>query len=368
MILHIGKFFPPFFGGIEKVNYDIVKGLNLKGYKSDVICYNHKNGNLSENKKKYNIFRTNVIFDFFGQPISLDFAIKLKNIINKYEILHLHLPNPFAAFFTLLFIKDQKLVLHWHNDIVKQKLFLFFYYPILNRLLLRADKIIGTSENYINNSKFLKKFKSKCNVVPIGISADDVPEDKNFTKELKKIYRGKKIILSVGRLSKYKGFSYLISSIKYLDKNEHLIIIGKGEEESLLKKLVAKLKLNSRVEIISNVEHSRLGSYYSLCDVFCMSSISRNEGFGIVQLEAMLYSKPIITTDIPGSGITFGNINDKTGFVIPIKDDIKIAKAIKNILYSDKIDFFKKNSLKRVENIFSKEKMIFNIINLYNNL
>ena len=368
MILHIGKFFPPFFGGIEKVSYDIVKGLNDKYYKSDVICFNHVDGSLLEIKKKYKIYRSNVMFNIFGQPLSIDFIFKLKKIVNDYKILHLHLPNPFAAFFTLLFIKDQKLVIHWHNDIVKQKFFLFFYQPILNRLLKRADKIIGTSKKYIESSKHLKKFKSKCKVIPIGIDADDIPEDQNFTKKLKKIYLNKKIILSVGRLSKYKGFSYLISSFRFLKNNEHFIIIGKGEEEALLKKLVVKLKLTARVEIINSVEHSKLGSYYNLCDVFCMSSITRNEGFGIVQLEAMLYSKPIITTDIPGSGITFGNINDKTGLVIPIKDDVKISKAVKNILYGGKIDFFKKNSLERVENVFSKEKMILNVINLYDNL
>ena len=43
-ILHIGKFYPPYFGGIEKVNYDIVEGLNMNGVQTDVLCSNHTKG------------------------------------------------------------------------------------------------------------------------------------------------------------------------------------------------------------------------------------------------------------------------------------------------------------------------------------
>ena len=367
-ILHIGKYYPPYFGGIEKVNFDLVEGLNEAGTETDVICFNDKTKGSRPEINNYKVFRSNIIFTLLGQPISLDYVINLKKIIKDYSIIHLHLPNPFAAIFVLLFITDQNLILHWHNDIIKQQMFLFFYKPILYRILKRSNIIIGTSQEYINFSPFLTNYKHKCRVVPIGVIKKDIQENRDFTKILRKRYNNKKVILSVGRLSKYKGYKYLIKSASYLDENMIIIIIGKGEEENNLKEIIKSSNLDNKVYLIKDLPYEKLGSYYSLCSLFCMSSISRNEGFGIVQLEAMLYGKPIVTTDITGSGISYGNIHRKTGLVVPIKNELLLADSIKEILNGDNVDFFQRNSISRVKNIFSKQNMINKMLNIYKGL
>ena len=68
-----------------------------------------------------------------------------------------------------------------YNDILKQKLLLTFYNPLLNWLLKRADKIIATSPNYINGSKYLSKHFSKCEVIPIGIDHPQKVENINIS-------------------------------------------------------------------------------------------------------------------------------------------------------------------------------------------
>lgn len=367
-VLHIGKFYPPYFGGIEKVNYDLVEGLNAENIETDVLVYNHQK-NIIEDNKCPKIFRAKTLFSFASQPLSFDFFIIFSKIYKQYDVLHFHLPNPIASLSILIFNPKAKIVLHWHNDIIKQKFLLIIYKSIQKRILKRANAIIVTSPNYVEGSPFLKNFKNKCFVVPIGISKDDLLINVVNYNNLCKKYYGKKIVFSVGRLSKYKGFEYLIKSAIYLNKDTIVLIAGEGEEEANLKNLIRTYKLTNKVYLLGKIGYNELSSFYKLCDVFCMSSISRNEGFGIVQLEAMIFEKPIITTNIPGSGIVFGNLNDVTGKVVPIRDEKAIAKAI-NFLTENKSvsETYGLNGKARVESIFSKDNMILKTIDLYTNL
>ena len=66
-----------------------------------------------------------------------------------------------------------KVVITWHSDIIKQKIILFFYKPLLHWFLKKADKIIVTSPNMAKNSPFLKQFQEKINVIPLGIHPEE---------------------------------------------------------------------------------------------------------------------------------------------------------------------------------------------------
>ena len=104
-----------------------------------------------------------------------------------------------------------------------------------------------------------------------------------------------------------------------------------------------------------------------------MASITKNEAFGIVQLEAMLRKKPIISTDIPGSGVSWVNKHNVTGLVVPPKDPQAIANAVKLLLdvYVDdkeKYERFSKNAYLRVKDKFTNTSMIKSFKSLYMNL
>ena len=94
-VLHIGKFYPPCFGGIEKVNYDIVEGLNVRGVQTDVLCFNHTKGDVFTNDT-YKIYRVNTLKIVASTPLSYTFITALKRIQGEYDLIHIHLPNPMA--------------------------------------------------------------------------------------------------------------------------------------------------------------------------------------------------------------------------------------------------------------------------------
>lgn len=95
-----------------------------------------------------------------------------RKIRNHYDIIHLHLPNPWAALAPLLFRTRAKIVLHWHSDIVKQKNLMIFYRPFQTMLLRRASRIIVTSRNYFDSSSDLQPYAKKVRVVPIGLNTE----------------------------------------------------------------------------------------------------------------------------------------------------------------------------------------------------
>ena len=373
-ILQLGKFYPPDVGGIETAIYNITEELNKRGIKCDVLCSNSKRGYKKEiidrGSYKYIVYRTKSYGKIASTSITPQMIFKLKEIIDNYDIIHLHHPDPMANFALFLVNpKKQKIVIHWHSDIIKQKFALKFYRPLLNWMLKKADVIIGTSPKYIKESEQLKDFKNKCIAIPLGIKKEDLKVDKEKIKEIKKKFENKKIIFSLGRFIYYKGFEYLIESSKYLPDNYVIIIGGDGELRKKYEKLIMNNNLLNKVFLIGKIPQTHLGSYYKACDLFCLPSIEKSEAFGLVIVEAMSFGKPVVATNIKGSGVSWVNQNGVTGLNVEPKNSKALADAIRFICENPEIYIkMSKNALKRFEEEFTVEKEILKILKIYNKL
>ncbi|MFK8302436.1 glycosyltransferase [Capnocytophaga stomatis] len=364
-VLHIGKFYPPYFGGIEKVNYDIVEGLSEQGVMVDVLCFNHKKGQ-EATSNKYKIYRANTLKVIASTPLSLNFIFLLKKIQYQYDIIHIHLPNPMANLAVYLTRPKAKIVLHWHSDIIKQKNILKIYKPLQNWLLKKANKIVITTPTYLEESEALLKYKDKTVCIPIGIDSNEIIIDQAYLRKMKDNYKGKRIVFALGRLIYYKGFKYLIDSAKYLPNNIVILIAGEGELEEKLQRQIEINHLKEKVKLIGKISRNQLGSYYALCDVFCLPSVERSEAFGVVQIEAMAFAKPIISTNIKGSGVNWVNQNNISGITIQPKNVKALAESILSILSNeDKYEILAQGAKQRYVELFTKDKMIEKIKNLY---
>lgn len=328
-ILQFGKFFPPDVGGIENFIYDLTEELSQK-IRCDVLCSNSKNKRVIERKQNYIVIRTASFGKVFSTSISPAMIYWLKKIGNDYDLIHLHLPDPMASLAYFFVRPKTKLILHWYSDIIRQKTFLPLYKPLQNWLIKKADRIIIIAPNYIECSKYLLRYKSKCVFIPVGLNFNKLKSSDEKTKEIKEKYEGRPIILTVGRLVYYKGFEYLIRAVKEIDA--YLLIGGSGALRNELENLIKKLKLKNKVFLLGRINEKDLGSYYQACDIFCLPSIEKSEAFGLVQVEAMYFSKPIVSTNIKGSGVGWVNQNHITGVVIPPRDSKALVKAINKII------------------------------------
>ena len=235
------------------------------------------------------------------------------------------------------------------------------------KILEKADRIIVTSPNYLNGSFDLNPFREKCTVIPIGISSSEFVTNENFDEILNKKYKNKKVILSIGRLVYYKGFEYLIRAAKDLDSSCVIIIGGTGPLEEKLKSIILQNNLESKVELIGKIDENKMSSYYKRADLFCLASNEKSEAFGVVLIEALAFSKPLITMDIEGSGVSWVNQHGLTGLVIPSRSSQAIGIAVNQILSNhDLYQEYKLNAKKRFETNFTLSQMKDSLINLYN--
>lgn len=332
-VLHISKYYYPFAGGIEQVARDAVRALQGR-FEQKVLCFAHDNNENLNIIDDVEIIRCKCQCKIFSQSISFEMAHKFKETVKSFkpDYIIFHYPNPFFASILLRNIpKGTKLIIYWHLDITRQKILGKIFHLQNLALLKRADKIIATSPNYIEGSKYLSKFRFKCQIIPNCIDENRLaktPKAVELAEKIKQDNKGKTICLSVGRLVPYKGYSYLIKSAKKLDESFVFYIIGDGEKR---KALLSQSKNCSTVKFLGKLTDDELKAYYLAADIFCFPSITKNEAFGIALAEAMYFGLPSITYTIPGSGVNYVSLKGETGLEVPNRDVEAYANAVKEL-------------------------------------
>lgn len=344
----------------------IANGLTERGFICDVLCSNTKPRYEEEFLNNVYVRRTKSYGELFSVSITPQLIHKFGEIASDYDIIHVHHPDPVAALGIFLHRPKARVIVHWHSDIVKQWIGLFFYKPIQNWLLRRSNLIICTSTNYISGSKHLTRFKEKTVAVPIGITSPN-PVGKNFISDVKKRYANRFIVFSVGRFVYYKGFEYLIRSSQYLDDSFVIIIGGDGPLLKQCRELIGKAGLGHKVKLIGRLSSDELAAHYEACDIFCLPSVVKSEAFGIVMVEAMAYGKPIVSTKIEGSGVDWVNQNEMTGLTVNRKDPKELANAFIKLRNNKELRIeFGNSARSRFHNNFTISVMVDSIITHYN--
>lgn len=367
-ILQLGKFYP-IRGGVEKVMYDLMLGLADRNIQCDMLCAtteDHPGGIISINPYA-KVIAIPTQIKLAATMIAPKMIWKLRQIAADYDIIHIHHPDPMASLVLFLSGYKGKVILQWHSDILKQKMLLKLYSPLQSWLIKRASLIVGTTPVYVQESTFLSEVQNKTGYIPIGV--ESIVSDIANVEAIQQKYENRKIIFSLGRLVEYKGYEYLIRAAQYLDEQYQIIIGGKGPLQDELQQLIMQLGVQDRVELVGFISDEQLPAYYGACDVFCLSSTMKTEAFAIVQIEAMSCAKPVISTNIAGSGVSWVNADKQSGLVVEIEDPKALAKAIHTILDNkETYDQLSIGSLQRYQTFFTREKMVDKCLKIYNRL
>jgi rhamnosyl/mannosyltransferase len=326
--------------------------------------------------RKTTLFRVHCYGTLLYAPISPAFIFALRKAIQVFrpDILHFHVPNT-SAFWALLLSTARALpwVVHWHADVVPSVIdrrmahAYQLYRPIEKLFLRRAQSIIATSQSYLNTSSALVDLKDKCHIIPLGLDPDRLKKPNEARLHWADNLWGQpeKRILVIGRLTYYKGHEVMLDASTALP-DSRILIVGNGERESSLQKRIHTLGLSNNVSLLGSLPESDLHTLISSCDCLCLPSVERTEAFGLVLLEAMRYGKPVVASNIPGSGIGWVVEDGVTGLLVPPGDPVLLAGSLRQIFDRPELKSqMGRSALERFLKVFQIELIAHDIILLY---
>ncbi len=342
-VLHIGKYYPPYRGGMEVFLSDLIHEQRQQGIDAHALVH----GDPEPGDPPW-IERIPVQFSLVYAPMAAGFRAALGKAIERIrpDVLHLHLPNNSALWaLTLPIARRVPWVIHWHSDVVVSNIRLSLalayalYRPFEQALLERSQEVFVTSPKYLEASRALQNWRNKCQVIPLGINLTASPILHEPPPQLGWSEGTQLRLLSIGRLTYYKGFETLINAVAAMS-NVELLIAGEGELHESLQQLIhstCSTGARPKVRLTGPVSEEQKHAMLQSCDVFCLASRERTEAFGIVLLEAMQHAKPCIVTDLPGSGMPWVVSKAKNGLLVPFEDIPAWRSAIARMQHSPQL-------------------------------
>lgn len=290
------------------------------------------------------------------------FAIFFRSKKEKYDVIHVHWPLPQGLFGIIgkMTNTNTKIIMTFYGAEFTLANKLPFGNKLLSFLIHRADSIIAIST--FTKEKIQEISKVDVEIIPFSSA---ILPSKIYVKKQETTI---KHILFVGRLIERKGVAYLIDAINKLSSNVVLDIAGEGPLYATLKIKIDSLGLNKRIFLHGRVSNEELKKLYENCDVFVLPSITDKwgdtEGLGVVILEAMSFGKPVIGTSV--GGITDIIKDGKNGLLVPQKNSMQLANAIKRVLRDNKLEnYLSNNGINTVKHSFSWQSIIDAIEKIY---
>lgn len=332
-VLQISKFFPPEHGGIEVCAREIAEGLTDAGIANDVLCCARGRATVRERAPSgYSVVRAGSLGQLHAMSVAPALVGETGRMAADRDVLHVHMPDPMAALAVWRTRPRARLVLHWHSDVIRQRIALRAYAPLQRWLLARADAIVATSAPYAAASATLAPWRDKLAVIPLGISDNAARSRSDRVAALRAGHAGKKMVFALGRMASYKGFEVLIEAAARLGDGCVVRIGGAGPRLDRYRAQVARLGLGERVQLLGPMSDDELITHLHAADLFCLPSTTRAEAFGVAMLEAMAAGRPVVASDIAGSGVPWVNRHGETGLNVPVGDAAALAAGIGQVL------------------------------------
>lgn len=325
-ILHFYKtYLPDSHGGTEQFIYQLARGCAQRGVKVDVLSLSRDVRDETSQFENHTFHRVHRDFEIASTGVSLRSIAKFASLARDADVVHYHYPWPFADIVHFLTAVSKPAVLTYHSDIVRQRQLLKLYRPLMNRFLGSVDRIVATSQNYLESSRDLAVFREKTQVIPIGLdpSTYPAPDEAHAAQWRQKL--GDRFFLFVGVLRYYKGLHILMEANRGVDYP--LVIVGAGPVEAELRRHAADAGL-TRTRFLGALPDIDKVTLFNLSYAVVFPSHLRSEAFGISLLEGAMFGKPMISSEI-GTGTSYINNHQETGLVVPPDDPRALREAMR---------------------------------------
>ena len=348
------------FDGVEAVVDNLACILAKKGHEISIFTTSANFKSSVERYGNIKIYRYGTNFSVVSGRFSIGL---LKNPVEyPADLIHIHVSVPIGDIAGLRCAKKKNvpLVVTHHGDVQGgyggfiRRMGVYFYNKyLLDKVLSYADVIISPSEYYIDESRFLGKYRDKIVVIPNGVNVKDfdIGYSKEECREKLGLPINDKVVLFLGGLEPHKGPDVLLKAMPSILKNipdAKLVLVGGGGMRGELERLCKRLGVEKYVKFAGFVEENMKPFYYRAADVFVLPSVMKSEVFPIVLLEASASGLPMIVSDLD----TFKCIIEDgyNGLFTKRRDENNLANRIIYLLENEEVrEKMGKNGRKKVE-------------------
>lgn len=273
------------------------------------------------------------------------------------DVIHVH--YPVTSYMAWIYCKlfNKKFVTTYHIKGIPNQ--------VLHR---KANRAIAISSEMIEELEMRWDYnKEEISLVFNGVSKErfdkniSLKEKINFKEKLN-LPIDKKIIGFVGSYEYKKGIDILIEACSKIERDDFCIVLLGDGDLKYVQYSIDKLKMNKKVILKSFRNPVEL---YATFDLFILPS--RNEGFGLVAVEAMMMGIPTIRSNSAGA---YDMINNgETGYIFENGDTKELKEQIEYLLLNEKErNRIGKQGKINVLNNFTEDNMIDNMIEVYQSL
>jgi glycosyltransferase involved in cell wall biosynthesis len=221
------------------------------------------------------------------------------------------------------------------------------FFRLVNRWIINAaDRVIAISSDTKKRAEQYYRVCRPIEVINYGFkpavhtreNAIDFP-----------VSPGKFYLIAVGRLVERKGFDVLVRAMKHLSEEVHLLLVGDGPLDAVLKTMASEMEVAQRVHMLGYKKREEIYSLLRKSHCFVLSSI--HEGLGIVVQEAMDAGLPVVSTDNGGQVDLIKQ--GRNGLLVKIGDDKALADAIQAV-YRDRTlaETMRRNNLADIRSLY----------------
>lgn len=367
-LLILGKYYAPVRGGIETHTRDLALAVGPH-HEVRVLVHNEGPDTVMERVDGVELVRVGTVARPLKQPISPDVFRHIRDFAP--DIIHVHAPNIWATLAALVAGGKARIVVTHHADIVGREPVRSAALVLYRALVRRSAALIVSASNNHAFSRDLKGVTTAARAIPFCLEPSPFADEPGFADAARALrtatFGDRPVAAFIGRLVPYKGADRLIAALAAAP-GVGAVIIGGGPSEAALKRQAQALGVDDRIHFAGSCDDRTKAMWLAACDMFVLPSVTTAEAFGIVQIEAMLWARPVITTNLP-SGVPQVGQDGETCLIVPPGDVPALAEAIGRLATDPTLRFrMGQAGLSRARDLYSVERFNQTMLALYDDV
>ena len=331
----------PTFGGSGVVATELGLELANRGHEIHFITYRQPvRLALLNSKVHYHEVNVPEYPLFHYQPYELALSSKLVDMVKLYkiELLHVHyaIPHAYAGYMAKQMLKNEGIKIPMVTTLHGTDITLVgnhpVYKPAVTFSINKSDIVTSVSQSLKEETIKLFNIKKEIHVIPNFIELDKIRNESQISCH--RSVMAKKEERIVTHISNFRKVKRVPDIIKIFYKIQEkipakLMMVGDGPEKSRAEQLCKELGIEDKVIFFGN--SNEIDQILSYSDLFLLPS--ETESFGLVALEAMAWSVPVISSN--SGGLPEVNFDGISGYLSTVGDIDSMAENALKILLDD---------------------------------